>query len=148
LGEFLEAGFEIAEFTGGILCGGDGHDYTVDNASGLVETAVEVDSSENGFDCVGEEGAFLAATGEFFAASELEAVAEVDGAGDADEMGGGDDAGLVDAEVAFGEFGVVTEEVFADQEAENGIAEEFELFVVFGHGLAALAAFTVEAAMG
>ena len=117
------------------------------HSSRRFEPSIDKDRSKNRFECVGKKSAFLATAAELFTATEEEACAEIDGSSYLDQMSCADDAGFMNTELTLGEFGMGAKEEFADEEAENGIPQEFELFVVLGHFLTALTPFAIETAV-
>ena len=107
-------------------------DVLFDEGAGGVESAVEVEGGDDGFEGVGEQGGLLAAAALLFSAAEAEVSAEVDAGGDFAEMTAADEGGAEAGELAFARGGEAVEEGFGDGQAEDGVAEELELLVVGG----------------
>jgi hypothetical protein len=120
-GQFFVAGFfgvEVAD------------DHGEDELADDVDAGVEVEGGDEGFDGVGEESAFGAPAGKLFATTKEEMVTETKLDGDVVEVAGTDEVGFELGEATFGVGGVTADERFADEEAEDGVAKELELFVV------------------
>lgn len=140
LGMVLPAGLdEFLEFALGVDFGGIGHGFTEEvgevgpeNGADGFGSGVEPEGADEGFEGVGEVGRGVAAAGAFFAAPEAEVGAEAEGSGDAGEGGFVGQAGADFGEASFVPGGLRQEEVFGGDEAEGGVAEEFEPLVVGG----------------
>ena len=109
-------------------CGLD--DLFLDEAAGGGESAVEVEGGDDGFERVGEDGGFAASSAVLFATAEEDVVAEADAEGDVAEVTAADDGGAEAGELALAGVGEALEEGFGGEEAEDGVADEFELLVV------------------
>ena len=136
---FLEGGFVISEEGCARRLGGDfielrSEDFLEDEFAGDFEAGVEVEGGENGFQSVHQEGGFVATTTFFLAAAEPEEASEIEFLGDLDEMTLADQVGANLGELALVKFGEALEESFAGDETEDGVAKEFELFVVADAG--------------
>jgi hypothetical protein len=107
-------------------------DVLFDEGAGGVEAAIEVEGGDDGFEGVGKKGGLPAATALFFAATETEERAEIDAGGDLAEVAAADEGGTKTGQFALTGGGEAMEERFGDDEAENGVADELELFVVGG----------------
>ena len=137
----LEGGFVVADGSaegvaalhGEVEIGQGGlDDVLFDEGAGGVEAAIEVEGGDDGFEGVGEQGGLAAAAALFFAATEAEERAEVDAGGDLAEVAAADEGGAETGQFALAGGGEATEEGFGDDEAEDGVADELELFVVGG----------------
>ena len=137
----LQGGFVVADGSAEGVAGLHGEvkigqggldDVLFDEGAGGVEAAVEIEGGDDGFKGVGEKCGLPAAAALFFAAAEAEERAEVDASGDLAEMTAADERGAETSQFALAGGGEAAEERFGDDEAENGVADELELFVVGG----------------
>ena len=137
----LQGGFVVADgaaegvavLQGEVKIGERGFDDVLfDEGAGGGEAAVEIEGGDDGFEGVGEEGGLSAAAAVFFAAAEAEERAEVDAGGDFAEVAAADEGGAKPGEFALAGAGEAPEEGFGDSEAEDGVADELELFVIGG----------------
>ena len=85
-------------------------DVLFDEGAGGVETAIEVEGCDDGFEGVGEECGLAAAAALFFAATEAEERAEVDASGDLAEVAAADEGGAEAGQFAFARGGEAMEE--------------------------------------
>jgi hypothetical protein len=109
-------------------------DVALDEGARGVESAVEVESGDDGLECVGEERGLLAASALLFSAAEAEQGSEVDALGDVAEMAAADEGGAEAGELALAGVGEAAEEAFGYDEAEDSVADELQLLVVTGGG--------------
>lgn len=134
LEEFLEFAFGVVDFGdagGGSLHVGEGLGKGVeDEFACVMVAAVEEDGAEECFVGVGEVGLAVAAAGGFFAAGEDEVFAEGDAFGLRGEGAAIDHLGAGFGEGAFADVGEAVVEFGGEDEAEDGVAEEFEALVV------------------
>ena len=95
-----------------------------------LEIAVEIDRAEERFKGVAEGGSALPAAARFFAAPHQQMPAEVE-RGRADlERFARDQTRPAGREAAFSRFAIAREEVFGNDELEDGVAEEFKPLIV------------------
>ncbi len=127
------SGEGVAIVEGGLERGQSGlDDFFFNEAASGGEAAVEIEGGDDGFERIGEERGLAAASAGFFTAAETDVVAEADSGGDVAEVAGGDYGGAEAGELAFAEVREALEEGFGGEEAEDGVADEFELLVVGG----------------
>jgi hypothetical protein len=135
----LEGGFVVAdgsaEGVAAVECGveiGEGglDDLSIDEAARGGESAVEVEGGDDGFEGVGEDSGLAAASAVLFATAEEDVIAEADAKGDVAEVTAADDGGAEAGELALSGVGEALEQGFGGEEAEDGVADEFKLFVV------------------
>jgi hypothetical protein len=135
----LEGGFVVADGTAegfaGLQCEvkiGEGwlDDVFFDEGAGRGETAVEVESSDDGFERVGKKSRLSAAAALFFPAAKKKERAEIDASCDFAEMVAADERGTEASEFTFARGWKSAEERLGDGEAKDGVADELELFVV------------------
>jgi hypothetical protein len=127
LNEFLQAALGIARGQArGAQCD-VAHDARGDR-SRSVEASVEEDSRNQGFDDVGEHLALRGVSGR--AAAEAHETGELDAAGEGGERFGVHQGGAHAGEPAFGRVGNVQQQQLAHAQAEHGVTEELEAFVV------------------
>jgi hypothetical protein len=112
------------------LLDGLAHNEAADKFADGLEAAVEEESADDGLHGVGEHGAFAAKAAAVFAAAEAEKIAEPDGRGYFGHVLSADQLGANAGQFALMPLGMKKEECFADDEAKDGVAEEFEAFVV------------------
>ena len=136
LGEFLKSVLGIdGDLRGGGAVGFEhGPEAALEEAAADVESeggaGIEIDGGKEGFHGVGEEGFLVASAAPLLAFAEAEEAAEIEGDGDTMEPGGADEVGLEAGEIAFAGIGGEAEDELGGEEAEDGVAEEFEEFVV------------------
>jgi hypothetical protein len=137
----LEGGFVVADgsaeggagFESEVEAGQRGlDDVLVDEGAGGVEAAIEIERGDDGFEGVGEERGFTAASALLFSAAEKKKRAELDAGGDLAEMAAADQGGAETGELAFAGVGETEEKGFGDGQTENGVAYELKLLVVGG----------------
>ena len=128
LGVLLEDAFEVGLVSGG----GGGGDIVLevgdDELACAVDAGVEVEGADDGLEDGGGEGGGEVVGG-LHPLAELEGVVEAELDGDLGADLSGDDCGFDFGELAFEECGEDLVEVFADEESEDGVAEELEAFV-------------------
>ena len=112
--------------TGGIRL----NDFTQNEGTGYFDSAVKVESSHHGFNAVGEECAVTAAPAAFFAASEQHVVAKFEPRGYEAQMVAADQFGTEAGKRTFAKVRVSMAQIFSDQEADDGVAEELQLLVI------------------
>ena len=106
----LEGGLVVADGSaeglggcqGAVKIGQRGLDDVVfDEGAGGVESAVEVESGDDGFEGVGEESGLLAASALLFSAAEAKVRPKVDALGDVAEMTAADEGGAEAGQLAL-----------------------------------------------
>lgn len=137
LEQFLKGGFGVADgFCSAHLvaeCGRSGlENFPQDEAAGGPEATVEVKSCHDSFDAICEQGGFFASAAALFTASEEHVFAEVEARGDLAKVLAADEFGAEAGKLAFAQLGIAAAEVFGDEEADDGVAEELKLLVVGG----------------
>lgn len=131
-GEFLEPGLVVLA-TGSLGSGGDVVDHEVEDHFGRsVPAGVDEDGTEDGFECVGEDGLFVPPAGLVFTPAEEQLGSDTD-ASSHDRKGGGVDHRRPQlGQLTFGQVVVGAVDVFGDGQAEYGIAKELEPFIRLG----------------
>ena len=107
------------------------------NVRAASDPAVQVNSRDDRFERVHQQGFLGTAAAHLLAASEIEETAEIDPPRHAVQMGGTHQVSLLARELAFGRFGEAPHQGLRDQKAQDGIAQELQLFVIvlrFGTG--------------
>jgi hypothetical protein len=136
---FLESGLVIADGSGEGVAGAEGSvelrdggldDVALDEGACSVESAVEVEGGDDGFEGIGEEGGLLAASALLFSAAETEQGSEVDAFGDTAEVTAADERGSQAGELAFARVREAAEEAIGYGESEDGVADKLKLLVV------------------
>jgi hypothetical protein len=94
------------------------------------EAAVEVEGGDDGFEGVGEDGGFAAASAVLLTTAEADVVAEADAEGDVAEVTAADDGSAEAGEFTLTRVREALEEGFGGEEAEDGVADKLELLVV------------------
>lgn len=132
LGVFLERAFEVAYrgFAVGSVVGESLDDMSVDEVAGDFESAVKVESGNQGLVGVGEKSPLGTASAHLFAAAETEIAAEMKHFGGFVQPLGTDEVGFAFGKTAFGQTGIEGDKLLSDEESEDGIAEEFQLLVI------------------
>jgi hypothetical protein len=105
-------------------------DMALDKGAGDLESTVEVEGGYDGFEGVGEQGGFLAASALLFSPAETEHGSEIDVLGDGPEVAAADERGAEAGELALASVGEAAVEALGDSQTEDGIADELKLFVV------------------
>src|SRR5579872_1470922 len=100
-----------------------------DEAVRLFPAAVEVDRPDHRLDGVGQDRRLLASSRRVFASAQQQDRAEFEIAGDVGEHARVDDRGPHLGETALGHLRIGVVRVFRDDEAEDGVAREFQPFV-------------------
>lgn len=136
LGPFLELAFGVAGFFGVAGIKGVFKDVA-DGCAGLIDAAVEVDCSDDGFEGVFEHTVAVVGVVLALGFADAEGVGEPDVACEFCEGFTVDDLGAHTVEGAFVLFWFIAEEVFGDDEVEDGVAEEFEALVISRGGFEA-----------
>jgi len=136
---FLESGLVVADGSGEGVAGAEGSvevgdrgldDVALDEGARGVETAVEVESGDDGFESVGEERGLLAAAALLFSAAKAEQCAETDAFCDAAKVTTADEGCSKAGEFAFASVGKAAEEAVGYGKSEDGVPHELKLFVV------------------
>src|SRR5208337_2240246 len=99
-----------------------------------MESAVEIHRGDDGFEGVREQSRFVAASGFLFAAPQPQMLAKLQSSRSILERVRVYDARAAFGELAFAPFGVVQQQVFAGEEFQHGVAQEFQAFVVLHRG--------------
>jgi hypothetical protein len=107
-------------------------DVLIDKSAGGFETTVEVESGNNGFECVGEDGGLGAASALFFAAAKAEETAKINAEGDLSEMAATDKRGTETREFALTGRGEAVKEGLGHGETEYGVAYKLKLLIIRG----------------
>ncbi len=94
-----------------------------------IDTTVEVDGADHGFDCVGQDGGFLSSARRILALAQPEIFAETERDTHLGERDRAHDGGSGLGELPLGLVRQVHIEVLSDDDTEHGIAEELESFV-------------------
>jgi hypothetical protein len=106
----LQSGFVVADGSAEGVAGLQGNvqighgrrdDVLVDKGAGGGKATIEIKRCDDGFQGVGEDGWFLAATALLFSAAEEEMVSEVDAGGYFSEMAAADERGAEAGKLAF-----------------------------------------------
>ena len=135
LKQFLKRGFVVADAAAvGQLFAERGRggldDFTKDEAARGFNAAIEIERGHDGFNAVGEQSVFFAASAALFSAAEEHVRAEVEARGYLTEMFAADQLGAQTSERPFVQLGIATAEILSDEEADDGVAEKFELLIV------------------
>jgi len=110
---------------------GSGIDHgALDESARAFESRIEIECSDHGFKAVGEQHRFTATAVALFSAAEAEMVTEMDRLCDIAKMPAADQRGTQTGEIAFLKIGKGFVERLRDDETEDCVAEELELFVV------------------
>ena len=133
--EFLQARFVVGEarsFVGMSFKPAKfrGEDFLKDDLLREGETGVEVESGEDRFKGIGEEGGLGSSAALFFATAETQVQSDSETLGGADQVFGADEMGLQFRELSLVVLGESAEKLDAGDESEDGVADEFHLFVV------------------
>ena len=137
----LEGGLVIADGSGEGVAGREGtvevghrwlDDVALDEGASGVETAVEVKSSDDGFESVGEQRGLLTTAALLFAAAEAKHGSEADAFGDVAEVTAADERGTEAGKFALACVWESAVEAVGDRETEDGVADELQLLVVGG----------------
>ena len=96
---------------------------------------IEIDGGDDGLCGVGQQGGLVAAPVLLGAFAEEEKLGEAEGFAEACHALAADQSGAHTGEFAFGAVRELAVEGFGDDEAEDGVAEEFELLVVGSGGI-------------
>ena len=101
-----------------------------EHLAGGFQPSIEVYRGNHSFKCVGQERGLFAAGGLFFATAQAQVFTETQA-----PRGHLQGAGIHNARTAFGQLpfaplGKFLEQTLAGQHVQDGVAEEFELFVV------------------
>ena len=94
------------------------------------EITVEVDRAQERFESVAEVGIALPAAARIFPAAHQEMLPEIEPGGMHFEGLTRDKAGALDREATFTCFAVAREEMFGDDELQDGVTQELEALVV------------------
>jgi hypothetical protein len=105
-------------------------DMALDKGTGHLESTVEIEGGYDGFEGVGEQGGFLAASALLFSSAEAEHGSETDALGDGPKVAAADERGAEAGEFSLASVGEAAVEAFGNSQAEDSIADELELFVV------------------
>ena len=105
-------------------------DLAHDKGTRRLDSGVEIERADHGFDAVGEEGILMAASAAFFSAAEEHVVAEFQPAGHRAQLAAADQFRAQPGQRAFIQFGIAPAQRFSNQQAHDGIAKELKLFVV------------------
>jgi len=100
-----------------------------DQVASSVGTAVEIDRTDHGFECVGKDGLLVGTTGGTFAFTKQQRAAQVDLASDQCQGRSVDNAGAQLGELPLGELGIVHEYAVSDCESQHGIAQKLQALV-------------------
>lgn len=106
------------------------HDLMYDEEANRLDAAIQVNGSNQSFQGIGEKGLFSPSSAHFLAAPQEQVGAQIETQRDLMKVGGAHQVRLPFRESSFGISRVARDQLFADQEAENGIAQKFELLVV------------------
>jgi hypothetical protein len=138
---FLQGGFVVADgsaegvagLQGEVKVGHGGVDNVLfDECAGGGEATVEIEGGDDGFEGVGEDCGFFAATALLFSAAEEEMSAEVDAGGDLSEMAAADERGAETGEFALAGVWEAAEECFGYRKTEDCVSDKLKLLVVGG----------------
>jgi hypothetical protein len=102
----------------------------LDKGAGHLESTVEVEGGDDGFEGVGEQGRLLAASALLFSPAKAEHGSQTDVLGDGPKVAAADERGAEAGELAFASVGEAAVEALSDRQAEDSIADELKLFVV------------------
>jgi hypothetical protein len=92
-------------------------------------SALEVHRAEYGLERVGEDRRLLPAAGRGFALAEEQRLTQLETGSDLRQGGGAHDRGSDLGQLTFGQLGELVVDEVGDDEAENGVAQEFETLV-------------------
>ena len=93
------------------------------------QAAVEVDCAEDRFESIAQDRGPFTATGQVFLAAEIQRISDSDFARLPCQYGFADQKRFYLGEFAFPLVGVTVEQVFGDDEIEDGVSEELETLV-------------------
>jgi hypothetical protein len=123
---FLEGGLVIANGSGEGVTGAEGavqigkrglDDVVFDEGSGGVESAVEVEGGDDGFDGVGEESWLVAASALLFAAAEAKECPKADALADVSEVPAADEGGAEAGQLSLAGAGEAAIKAFGYDQA-------------------------------
>ena len=98
--------------------------------AGLLKAAVEINSTDNGFERIHQQSLFCPAAGFFFASSELQVLAQVDSFCVFHEIRRADKESFQLRQLPFRQTGMRPEKKIADEKSQDCVAQKFQLLVV------------------
>ena len=98
----------------------------VDDSTCRSQTTIQINRSEQGFGCIGQDRRAVAATGGSLAAAHPDMYAQIDLAGNLGQPGSTNQKGFHLGQIAFGPIGEFPEEGFIDHQPENRIPEKLQ----------------------
>ena len=90
----------------------------------------EINRCQDGLESIHQQTLFAAAAGGFLAAAQLQIPAEIELVRGGQQMRGADQVVLEQGKLAFSEIPKAGKQPFADEPAENRVAQEFKAFVI------------------
>src|SRR5262249_31604858 len=136
LRQFLEGALEIVHggldvVVGTLVQFRDGiQNVGTNKLAGHVQATVKEYGGDQGFESVHQQGLFSAASAHFFAAAKFEIRAEVQAPGNPVKVHSAHQVRLTARKFAFALIGKTLDQCLGDQKTEDGITQEFQLFIV------------------
>jgi hypothetical protein len=96
---------------------------------GGLYAAIEIDGANDGFECIGQNRLFIGTARRSFAVAQPKCIAQMYLTSDFSECDRVDHTSAKLGELAFGELGVMHENLVGDGQPKHGITEELEAFV-------------------
>ena len=132
---FLERRFVVAQGRAGEQLAGQllhrvGHHVAAHEGAHRIQPAVEKQRADDGFHGVGQHGALAAQAAAVLAPAEAQVAAQVERSGDFGHVMAADQLGAHPGQLAFAPLGMEEEHGFGHHQAQHGVAQEFQAFVV------------------
>src|SRR5581483_1343937 len=109
-----------------------------DEAPGLLQSGIEIQRRQNRFERVHEQSCLSAPSALFFAAAKNQVLAEIERSRHLRQVLFAYQVCAEFRQLPLGEVRETAEQFFAGDEPQNGITQEFELFIVINSGAASL----------
>src|SRR5277367_805645 len=98
--------------------------------AGWIDAAIEVDRRNESFHGIGQQRLLLPSATHLLAAAQEEEFAQLQGICHLEQMRRADQVGLELRQAAFRRARVKSDQLFADDKAQDGVAQKLELLVV------------------